>query len=68
MESNAETCNMTLENMVTGATHLELSKTDVGGARYAFFGHDVHLFVKSSGKAVGGKKRVKTTLLLTSSS
>ena len=33
MESVSETCNMALENTVTGSTHFELAKTDVGGPR-----------------------------------
>ena len=38
MDSDSETCNMTLENIFRGATHFKLVKTDVGGPRSAFFG------------------------------
>ena len=55
MESNSETCNMALENIVTGAKHFELSKTDVGEPRYAFFCKQPRFFFKAAGKADGRK-------------
>ena len=36
MESISETCNMALENIVTGATHFELAKADARGPGYVF--------------------------------
>ena len=33
MEFDSETCNMALNNVLTGVTHFELAKTDIGGPR-----------------------------------
>ena len=33
LESESETCNVALNNIVAGATHFELAKTNVGGPR-----------------------------------
>ena len=38
MDYDSETCNMALENIVRGATHFKLAKTDVRGPKLAFFG------------------------------
>ena len=39
LESDSETYDMSLVNIVTGATHFELAKTDVGGPIYSHLGH-----------------------------
>ena len=39
MESDSETYDMALDNKVTGATHFELAKTDVGGPIFSHLGH-----------------------------
>ena len=50
MESSSEVCSMDLENIVTGSTHFELAKTDVGGPRCTFFGHGMIFLKKAVGK------------------
>ena len=56
MELISETCNMALENIVTGATHFELTKTDIGGPRYTFFGNNMHFFETVLGKLQESEK------------
>ena len=54
MEFDSETCYMALDNVVTGATHFELAKTDVGGPRY--LGDFRKKILNDPGLTLGGRK------------